>query len=154
MNKIAFDRARVHVETTVDILAECNDVQDKLRNLVEKKDFLVSLKVAFFGSLISQYMGNVSTKDYFKFNANSILDPQGHPVFAGVPYLEMTVTMIKSFLNFQEGFFDFSITLKRFVISSLGVYDLNILQALLMVFKQEEPQEVVEYQLSKLGDMV
>jgi CheY-like chemotaxis protein len=138
-NEPAFLRAQAHVLTAVDILTDNNETNNFFSDGYQ---FSQRITVSMLTSMISQYMGSYSTQDFFELTTSSLLQKQSEsPV----------VTIAKTFLGQPLALNDFPESLANFSVSTLGVHDLKIIQAFLQVFKIDVPQELVDYQLSKLG---
>ena len=79
LNKDAFTRGQVHLESTLDILTDNEDTLSLLEKMTKCKSnlFKRSVEVAFFSVLISQYLGNISTHEYFTLTAGGLFHDVG-----------------------------------------------------------------------------
>ena len=79
LNKDAFLRGRVHLESTLDILTDNEETLSLLEKMQKCPSnlFVRSVEVAFFSVLISQYLGNTSTNEYFMLTAGGLFHDVG-----------------------------------------------------------------------------
>jgi hypothetical protein len=147
LNRDAFLRAKILVETTLDILTDNQDMLDRLVTMKDNDGVLVALLTA----LISQYMGTISTPDRFKIIICGFLQDFSPKSFTHMPIFTLARAFSLTLKDSELTPHNFHHHLDRFAVSCLGIYGLKTIVALLLVFKREIPNEFTEYQLSKLG---
>lgn len=79
VNKDAFMRAQVHIESTLDILTDNEDTLALLERMKKSSGdlFFRGVEVAFLSILISQYLGTGTTSDYFTLTAGGLFHDVG-----------------------------------------------------------------------------